>query len=209
MFWRHLIELRVTDREWTLSPAFPENLCRFRYTFSQGCQGILVAESSNGYPIHLMNTRSFSLKSDSETDVIQLSPSPLELPCLAFKAIQSTRQPGTKFAQILLEVSQVPLFNTLTLDLPKASTINAAEKAASGTNQQLLDANPDRLGATIYNNGTGTLFLEFDSPASPTTGFTVKVKADSYYEIPFGYTGAVDGVWQSPNGTARVREFLP
>jgi hypothetical protein len=31
--------------------------------------------------------------------------------------------------------------------------------------------------------------------------------ADAYYEVPFGYTGRIDGIWASANGNARVTEM--
>jgi hypothetical protein len=72
----------------------------------------------------------------------------------------------------------------------------------------ILASNSSRLGATIYNDSTAALYLLLASGSASATNFTVKVAADGYYEVPFGYTGAIDGVWASnASGNARVTEF--
>ena len=50
------------------------------------------------------------------------------------------------------------------------------------------------------------LYVKFGTTASATS-YTVKMVADAYYEVPFGYTGRIDGIWASANGNARVTEM--
>lgn len=87
----------------------------------------------------------------------------------------------------------------------KASTANLSNVAGSASNVTLLASNTARLGATIYNDSTAILYVKFGATAS-TTSFTVKMVADSYYEVPFGYYGIIDGVWASATGSARITE---
>jgi hypothetical protein len=35
----------------------------------------------------------------------------------------------------------------------------------------------------------------------------VQIAASGYYEVPFGYPGAIDGIWASANGNARITEL--
>ena len=77
---------------------------------------------------------------------------------------------------------------------------------SSASNVTLLSANSNRRGAAIYNASTAVLYVKFGTTAS-TSSFTVKMAADSYYEVPFGYTGRIDGIWASANGAALVTEF--
>ena len=63
--------------------------------------------------------------------------------------------------------------------------------------------NAARKGATIHNDSTQILYVKFGTTASATS-YTVKMVADAYYEVPFGYTGRIDGIWASANGNARV-----
>lgn len=77
--------------------------------------------------------------------------------------------------------------------------------ASSATTVTLLAANGLRRGATIWNNSTAVLYVNFGATAS-ATACVVKMVADAYYEVPYGYTGAISGIWASANGFARVVE---
>ena len=78
--------------------------------------------------------------------------------------------------------------------------------AASVTSVTLLAANTSRLGATIFNDSTQSLFLKLGTTAS-SSSFTVKVLSGGYYETPFGYTGKIDGIWNVALGNARITEL--
>jgi hypothetical protein len=87
-----------------------------------------------------------------------------------------------------------------------ASTGTLANVASSASSVTLLASNANRLGATIHNDSTQILYVKFGTTASATS-YTVKMVADAYYEVPFGYTGRIDGIWASANGNARVTEL--
>lgn len=84
---------------------------------------------------------------------------------------------------------------------PTATSVNAETSST-----ELLDENTNRLGATVYNDSSADLYLKLGSAAS-TTSFTVKMVAQSYYEVPFGYTGAIYGIWSAATGAARIMEL--
>lgn len=86
---------------------------------------------------------------------------------------------------------------------PTATLSNVSGSASSVT---LLASNANRRGATIQNDSSAVLYVKFGATAS-TTSYTVKMVADSYYEIPFGYTGIIDGIWASATGSARITEM--
>ena len=68
----------------------------------------------------------------------------------------------------------------------------------------------NRLGATIYNDATSTLYLALAAGASATV-HTVQVTAGSLFELPgqnLIYTGIVTGAWAAASsGSARVTEL--
>jgi len=79
--------------------------------------------------------------------------------------------------------------------------------AASASNVTLLAANTSRLGATIYNDSaSATLHLKLGATAS-LTDYTTKVGPESFFEVPFGYTGIIDGIWDAATGDARITEL--
>lgn len=78
--------------------------------------------------------------------------------------------------------------------------------AGSATSVSLLASNSNRLGATIANDSTAALYVKLGATAS-TTSYTIKLLQDDYYEIPYGYTGEIDGIWASATGNARITEL--
>ena len=88
----------------------------------------------------------------------------------------------------------------------RASTTAVTSVAASATSATLLAANTARKGATVYNDSTVTLYLKLGATAS-TTSHTLQMIKNSYYEVPFNYTGIIDAVWASATGSARISEL--
>lgn len=87
-----------------------------------------------------------------------------------------------------------------------ANTATLSNVASSISSVILKALNTDRLGLSIHNDSTAILYVKFGTTASATS-FTVKMAADAYYEAPFGFTGRVDGIWDTATGSARVTEF--
>lgn len=77
---------------------------------------------------------------------------------------------------------------------------------ATTENTRLLAANSVRLGVTITNNSPGALYLQLGHPAS-FQSYAVKLEAGDTYEMPFNYTGLVNGMWTTAAGNAQVVEF--
>lgn len=88
----------------------------------------------------------------------------------------------------------------------RPATSAVAQVTSSAATGTLQAANANRLGLTIYNDSTSILYVKFGTTASATS-YTVKMTADSYYEMPFGYTGRVDGIWTTANGFAYLTEM--
>lgn len=86
-------------------------------------------------------------------------------------------------------------------------TSNITSVTSSASNVTLLASNPNRKGASIFNDSSQVLYVKFGTTAS-STSFTVRLTNNDYYEIPFGYVGQVDGIWASANGAARVTELF-
>jgi hypothetical protein len=93
----------------------------------------------------------------------------------------------------------------------RASTPAQSSVAGSATSVSLLAANANRMGATIVNDSTALLYIKLGATASTTSYSVVLAGATSapfaYYEVPFNYTGAIDGIWASAAGNARITEL--
>lgn len=88
----------------------------------------------------------------------------------------------------------------------RSSTPSQSSVAGSASSVSILSSNANRLGATISNDSTAALYLKLGTTAS-TSSYTIKLLQDDYYEVPFGYTGAIDGIWASATGNARITEL--
>ncbi|MEH2377616.1 MAG: hypothetical protein V7K27_01745 [Nostoc sp.] len=87
-----------------------------------------------------------------------------------------------------------------------SATSTPSTVASAITSGIILAANSNRKGATIWNDSTTNLFIQFGATAT-TSAFTAKLFAGGYYEIPFHYTGIISGIWSSVNGNALVNEL--
>lgn len=95
----------------------------------------------------------------------------------------------------------------------KGTTGTLTNVNTSTTSATLLAANNARIGAQITNEATTVLYIKFGTTASATS-YTVTLAGASaapysYYEVPAGYTGRIDGILASSTGTARVTEITP
>lgn len=88
----------------------------------------------------------------------------------------------------------------------KAATGTQTSVASSATNVTLLAANSARLGATLFNDSTAVCYVRFAATAT-SSNYSVQLLSNSYYEVPFGYSGIIDGIWASANGNMRVTEM--
>lgn len=98
--------------------------------------------------------------------------------------------------------------NSFTVTSAKPSVTTTTSVAASTSNVILLSANGARLGATIYNDSMNLMYVKLGSTAS-ISSFEIKLFPLSYYEVPYGYTGEVNGIWSSATGFARIGELTP
>ena len=82
-----------------------------------------------------------------------------------------------------------------------ATVTSVAQNAASVT---LLAADAAaRIGASVFNNSTASLFIKSGAVAS-TIDFSVKVLPGGYWEAPAGYSGQLDGIWDAAGAGAAL-----
>lgn len=99
--------------------------------------------------------------------------------------------------------------NSFNITFAKPGTSTNSSVPFSLTNVNLLASNLNRLGATIYNeSSSGYVYIKLGSTAS-TSSYTTRLLPLDYYEVPYGYTGQIDAIWTSANGTLRIDELTP
>ncbi len=93
--------------------------------------------------------------------------------------------------------------------LRTCSIIDYTSVASSPTSVSILAANPKRRGASICNTSTAILYLKLGGgTAFINTLYTVQMAFNIYFEVFFGYIGAISGIWASVNGSANIAEFM-
>lgn len=72
----------------------------------------------------------------------------------------------------------------------------------------ILASNASRKGATITNTDANALYLDLSGGTASSTSYSVAVSSAGYYEVPFGYTGLITGIWAADGtGAALVTEL--
>lgn len=90
----------------------------------------------------------------------------------------------------------------------KAYSSSITPISASASAIQLLAANPQRLGATLYNDTDTDMYVALGNTLT-TSSYSVKVGVTQYYEVPSGYTGILYAIWDTgPEGYAQVTEIV-
>jgi hypothetical protein len=91
----------------------------------------------------------------------------------------------------------------MALRMRSDSPIEAATRSTS-----LMRLNPDRKGLTVYNKSQSNLYIDFDDSVS-ITNFMVLIPPSGYWESPNACTDDLFGIWETAEGVALVREFVP
>lgn len=89
-----------------------------------------------------------------------------------------------------------------------SSTGTASSVASNAADVSILAANANRRGAIIFNDDANVLRLLLAAGTSSATNYTVQVPTNTGFQVPFGYTGVIKGIWSAAGaGAARVTEF--
>jgi hypothetical protein len=87
-----------------------------------------------------------------------------------------------------------------------ATTPAQSSVSLTSSNTSVLASNASRIGATVRNEGAATAYIILGATAS-TTSYTVQLLTNDYYEVPYGYTGAIAGITSSGTAQLRVTEL--
>lgn len=88
------------------------------------------------------------------------------------------------------------------------NTATVTSVASAATSTTILAANTARYGASIANDDANALYLLLGGGTASTSNYTVKLFTDDYFQVPFGFTGAITGIWAADgSGSARVTEY--
>lgn len=95
---------------------------------------------------------------------------------------------------------------------PTPSTNAAITRINMGTSpMQILAANPNRKGFSIYNDSNRILYVGTTSSVSTVSGFFVKIPANTFYvwSLQSIYNGAIFAIASGANAPCQVFELTP
>jgi hypothetical protein len=106
------------------------------------------------------------------------------------------------------DVDVASVAGTVTTKELRAATPTVTTVADTASSTTLLASNANRLGATIANDSSAVLYVKFGTTAS-ATDYTARLVRYAYLEVPFNYTGRIDGIWATDpgDGAARITEL--
>lgn len=89
---------------------------------------------------------------------------------------------------------------------------NAISFAASTSAVTLLSTNSTRTGAMIVNDSgsANNLYILFGAGYQntvSTTNYSARLRPGDYYEVPFGFSGRIDGIWSGTSGNVYITEM--
>lgn len=87
------------------------------------------------------------------------------------------------------------------------ATVTSVNSAASST--AIIAANRLRSGVTVTNTDANTLYLLVGGGTASATNFSVALAQNAHWEAPYGFTGAITGIWAADgSGVALVTEYV-
>ena len=102
------------------------------------------------------------------------------------------------------------VINPVTSMWPRFTAATVTSANSSATSATLLAANTNRLGVIIHNTDANALYVKYGATATTAlAGYTVKIPADGYWEMPYPiYAGVLDGIWAADgSGGAAITEM--
>lgn len=195
-----------TSTKWAFTPLLDQDWIRIRSTTPPTDGFIELAQAQTISVNELFDIR--TLKARPESELLYLpKPPTFKYRRLGFRQVDPLSANWT----FRIEVNTMPLAFAFASSAPlSSSSVNLTTVVSADTKTTILAANPERKGASIHNESTATLLIDF-IPAAGTvseTQFGVKLPAQAYYELPYGYTGQIMGIWDAVDGNALVREFV-
>lgn len=90
----------------------------------------------------------------------------------------------------------------------QASTATVTSVASAAVSTTLLAANTARRGATITNTDANALLVNLAGGVASASAYSVRIAQNDSYQVPFGYTGAITGIWELDGaGVALITQF--
>lgn len=104
-----------------------------------------------------------------------------------------------------LDVDVTRVQGVVTIEHAGTTGAQTNVSATVTANTTLIAADSTRVGLTIFNDSTATLFLLMGAGTQSSTVFTTEIPPNGYYEVPDAMVSLrASGNWSSAAGAARI-----
>jgi hypothetical protein len=198
------------SEDWQITPVTEGNYFRFVYRNNSGFSYLAVAQAQVGNDgLELFGSFRFFLKGQG-ADVAELEIPRVFNPgqrCLAVRGVGPARTQAAKSLDLLIEETTMLILNPSGTTTKQKITDFLQTDAA---NREMVPANADRNGGTIFNKGSKAIWIGFGVNADK--GSPNKILSGGQMDIPNGFTGAINGIFDaldaSPSAKAIVEEMV-
>jgi hypothetical protein len=198
------------SEEWQITPVTEGNYFRFVYRNNSGFSYLAVAQAQVGDDgLELFGSFRFFLKGQG-ADIAELEIPRVFNPgkrCLAVRGVGPARTQAAKSLDLLVEETSMLIIN------PSGTTTKQKITdflQTDANNREMVAANADRNGGTIFNKGSKAIWIGFGVNADK--GSPNKILPGGQMDIPHGFTGAINGLFDaldaSPSAKAIVEEMV-
>jgi hypothetical protein len=97
---------------------------------------------------------------------------------------------------------------TLASDDLRSATAAFTSVNSANASTNILALNAARKGAVIVNTAANILYLDLTGGTAAVTRYAAALATGEEYQVPFGYSGLITGIWAADGaGAALVTEF--
>lgn len=95
------------------------------------------------------------------------------------------------------------------LDVAPRTLVETVSVASTTSSTEIVAANANRKGISIYNNSTAALFLSYATPATEANSF-MQMQPGTLLMLDqqLIVSSAIYGLWTAANGTAQVTQYV-
>jgi hypothetical protein len=198
------------SEEWQITPVTEGNYFRFVYRNNSGFSYLAVAQAQVGDDgLELFGSFRFFLKGQG-ADIAELEIPRVFNPgkrCIAVRGVGPARTQAAKSLDLLVEETSMLIMN------PSGTTTKSKFTdflQTDANNREMVAANADRNGGTIFNKGSKAIWIGFGVNADK--GSPNKILPGGQMDIPHGYVGTINGLFDaldaSPSAKAIVEEMV-
>ena len=84
------------------------------------------------------------------------------------------------------------------------ATFSTVAHSAISSSTEVIAADNTRIGAVLYNNTNGDVYLKYGGGTVSASSFSVKLVTGAYLEVPYRFEGAITAITGAGSGNLLI-----